>query len=803
MAEYDVFISYSNAADKRLAPALQRGLQRFAKPFYRRQALRVFRDKTGLAVNESLWVSITGALDASRHFLLLASPDSATSHWVRREVAHWLAKSSGRRLLILLTDGEIVWDDTANDFDWNHTTALPKELSGVFQEEPLWLDLRWARTEEHLSLRHPRFRDGIADLAATLHGIPKDRIAGRDIQEHRRTLAAAWSAVTALIVLTIVAVLAAYVAHRNEQQALSRLLAAQSLNVLEERSFDLALLLAVEALEKTDTYEARDALMTTVQRQPNLVGLLHGAGKVRYLAFSPDGEILASVSSDRAIRLWDVFTRSLRGEPLIAGERVPKQLVFSPDGRTLAAVTSGGTILWDLSSDPPVARAVDDGPPDFVVTSDIDPKPGVHSFLDQLEPNPQRRTALGPEGKILATTEIDAAQLWSVDSGERLGPPLSAQSPYVRALAFNPQEPLLATGSTDGTIALWNFSNTPLLSKRLEAHELSVNRLAFDPDGKLLASVGYSGEIILWEVPEGRRLAGPTSAADGGIRALRFSPDGASLLAHGSEIVRWTVPSLEHRKPLPHQIPQGSASAIAPHLTSLAVGKNSGEIVLWDLEQGEPLWASSEGHDNRLFALTFSPDGKLLVSAGNDRIIVLWDVSTGELLGTPLEGHIRPVSDLEFSDDGRRLASYDSHGTLIVWDVSGRHMVGKPLQRENAYAATSAMVLSPDGQMAATSGDEGFVRLWDVATWRPLGAPLKGHSDYVLDMTFRPDGAYLATGGLGGDIILWNLRAQAWADHACRMANRNLTPREKVIYLSLEPDDDYPSACYYRSSAGN
>ena len=76
---YDAFISYSHSADKRLAPALQKGLHRFAKPWWRQRAVRIFRDETNLAVHADLFGKIKDTLDNSDHFILLASPDAAAS----------------------------------------------------------------------------------------------------------------------------------------------------------------------------------------------------------------------------------------------------------------------------------------------------------------------------------------------------------------------------------------------------------------------------------------------------------------------------------------------------------------------------------------------------------------------------------------------------------------------------------------------------------------------------------------------------------------------------------------------------
>src|SRR4051812_8590591 len=100
----DAFISYSHAADGRLAPAVQRGLRHLARSPLRRRSLDVFRDETGLSTNPHLWASIESALTASEWFVLLASPEAATSPWVEREVATWLATKSVDRVLVVLTD---------------------------------------------------------------------------------------------------------------------------------------------------------------------------------------------------------------------------------------------------------------------------------------------------------------------------------------------------------------------------------------------------------------------------------------------------------------------------------------------------------------------------------------------------------------------------------------------------------------------------------------------------------------------------------------------------------------------------
>jgi hypothetical protein len=121
---YNAFISYSHAADCKLAPALQSGLHRFARPWYRMRALRVFRDETNLSANPKLWSSIQAALADSEYFILLASPEGAASPWVKDEITFWLRKRSPDTLFLVVTGGDIYWDHGARDFNWERRLLL-------------------------------------------------------------------------------------------------------------------------------------------------------------------------------------------------------------------------------------------------------------------------------------------------------------------------------------------------------------------------------------------------------------------------------------------------------------------------------------------------------------------------------------------------------------------------------------------------------------------------------------------------------------------------------------------------------
>jgi WD40 repeat protein len=212
------FLSYSHHADSTLAAELQYALQRFAKRYYALRALHIFRDKTDLSVNPGLWSSIAAALDSSEYFLLLASPKAAQSRWVKREIDHWLDRHEGstKKMLLLWTGGDLVWDERAADFDWEKTDALPvlldwrgagsaTWLAGCFGEEPFFIDLRWTREESDLSIRNPAFLDAVATIAAKLRGEPKSTLISREVTEFRRFRRLRAGAITALVAFAIVA----------------------------------------------------------------------------------------------------------------------------------------------------------------------------------------------------------------------------------------------------------------------------------------------------------------------------------------------------------------------------------------------------------------------------------------------------------------------------------------------------------------------------------------------------------------------------------------------------------------------
>jgi hypothetical protein len=350
---YDAFISYSHRLDAAITARLQAELQRFAKPWYRMRALHVFRDQTSLAASPHLWTTIEEALADSSWLILMASPESAQSGWVSREISWWRAHRPVNHLLIAVTDGELVWDETAGDLDWAATTTLSKEALGhTFSEEPRWVDLRWARdTEASLRSADPRLQDAVADLAAAIRHVPKDSLIGEHIQHQRRAVRAVIAVAAVLVVLLAFSLTAAFIAKgqrdradRENTVATAGLLASTAVALTGSRP-DLAQLFAAQAYRlDPGNPQARAALFATVQADPQVQRFLMAPGPVSALAISPDGRVIVAGTRNGWVRGWNLASFTPVSYGRMAGPVTG--VAVSTDGTTVAAATGRSARTW-------------------------------------------------------------------------------------------------------------------------------------------------------------------------------------------------------------------------------------------------------------------------------------------------------------------------------------------------------------------------------------------------------------------------------------------------------------------------
>ncbi|MFE5994177.1 toll/interleukin-1 receptor domain-containing protein [Streptomyces sp. NPDC056453] len=350
---YTAFISYSHETDSHRARWLRDALHSFAKPWNKVRALRVFLDNAALSANPGLWSTVEQALGESEFLVLLASPQSARSPWVAKEIAWWRQGPRPANLLLVVTGGELHWDHTAQDFDWERSTCMPYALRGYFTEEPRWVDLRWLSEGHENAPRDPRFRECVADLAAPLHGRPKDELIGEDVSQRRklqRFRQAMLAITTTLAILASAAAVYAFVqrntARDQTRLATARQLAATAVN-LSGDDLDLASLLALQAYQVQDTPETLSALYQLTTASPHLVRFVRSDATVTALALTSSRKFTAVGTAKGSVTVW-TFDGSRRvGKISVHGEVT--SLTFSDDDRLLAVGSSSGeTVVRDV-----------------------------------------------------------------------------------------------------------------------------------------------------------------------------------------------------------------------------------------------------------------------------------------------------------------------------------------------------------------------------------------------------------------------------------------------------------------------
>lgn len=386
--------------------------------------------------------------------------------------------------------------------------------------------------------------------------------------------------------------------------------------------------------------------------QPEGLPIEGHRSSVNSIIFSPDGKSLLSGDDDGAIRQWDLeLKQEIGSENKVLGAPT-QEIAYLPGGRIIASgVGKDVPQLWDLKSGAPVGRSMSGH------------RGKVYAVA--FSPDSRQIVSGGQDGSLL---------VWDVKTQQLIGLPLNGHQGLVSSAAWSPDGERIVSGGSDSTLRFWKVKTGQAIGDPIRGHLDDVTSVIFSPDGKTVYSGGFDMTLFAWNALTMQLQSQSPRGHKNGITAVAVSPDGKRVVSGSldSTLRLWDSRSMQPFGP-PLQGHTGPIVSVAfsPDGRRIISSSQDRAIRMWDAKTGIGIGEPMVSHQGTVTAVTFSPDGKIIASVGDrqDRTIRIWSATTFQLLAKLTENK-DSMETISFSPDGKNMVTGSSGGIVRLWKTA-------------------------------------------------------------------------------------------------------------------------------------